>query len=232
VSQHRLHLDQLGVLALRHVQLRQPVSRVTSGPIYASLCWRIAVWSFSPGPGEVPATAVPHLARLDTSPGLATVLAPGRPVRRATLCVATTLYEGLRPAALFDALGSQLKELVLLPAPDVDARTRGWLLGVLAKTASGLEVLELRLEGKSDKVRRGATLASFVVPDRGVDLTPCSGVCVVSRCRSRCRRYISRLARCCPACAHSARFVCAPCGLLRLPNRRKAPHGWRYDATA
>jgi hypothetical protein len=106
-----------------------------------------------PGPGEVPATAVPHLARLDASPGLAAVLAPGRSVRRVTLRVASTLYDGLRPAALFDALGSQLRELVLVLAPDVDARTRGRLLGALAKTAEGLEVLELRLEGKSDEVR-------------------------------------------------------------------------------
>lgn len=106
-----------------------------------------------PGPGEVPPTAVPHLARLDASPGLATVLAPGRPVRRVTLRVASTLYDGLRPAALFDAVGSQLRELVLVLAPDVDARTRGRLLGALAKTAEGLEVLELRIEGKSDEVR-------------------------------------------------------------------------------
>jgi hypothetical protein len=110
----------------------------------------------APGPGKVPATAVPHLARLYASPGLATVLAPGCPVRRAMLRVASTLYDGLRLAALFDVLGSQLKELVLLPAPDVDARTRGWLLGALAKTAEGLEVLELRLEGKCDEVRCGA----------------------------------------------------------------------------
>jgi len=34
----------------------------------------------------------------------------------------------------------------------VDARTRGRLLGALAKTSEGLEVLELRLEGKSDEV--------------------------------------------------------------------------------
>jgi hypothetical protein len=63
-----------------------------------------------------------HLARLDASPGLATVLSPGRPVQRATLRVARTLYDGLRPAALFDALGSQPKELVLVLAPDADAR--------------------------------------------------------------------------------------------------------------
>jgi hypothetical protein len=68
------------------------------------------------------------------------------------------LYDGLRPAALSDALGlgSQLRELVLVLAPDVDAWTRRRLLGALEKTAEGLEVLELRLEGKSDEVRRNA----------------------------------------------------------------------------
>ena len=73
-------------------------------------------------------------------------------MERVTLRVASTLYDGLRPAALFDALGSELKELALVLAPDVDARTRGRLLGALAKTGEGLEVLELRLEGKSDEV--------------------------------------------------------------------------------
>ena len=63
---------------------------------------------------------------------------------------------------------------------------------------------------------------------------PC-GVCAVvrlargwfSRFRLRCKRCISKLARYCPTYAHCARFVCAPCGLLRLSNRRKAPRGWR-----
>jgi hypothetical protein len=100
-------------------------------------------------------------------------LAPGRPVERVTLRVASTLYDGLRPAALFDALGSELKELALVLAPDVDARTRGRLLGALAKTSEGLEVLELRLEGKSDEVSsspiRGPSRL-FLVPDRGVAL--------------------------------------------------------------
>jgi hypothetical protein len=35
------------------------------------------------------------------------------------------------------------------------------------------------------------------------------------------------LERCCPTYAHSARFGCARCGLLRLPNRRRARRGWR-----
>jgi hypothetical protein len=106
-----------------------------------------------PGASDVPPTAIPYLATLDASPGLAAVLAPGRPVQRVTLRVASTLYDGLRPAALFDALGSQLRELVFVLAPDVDARTRGRLLGALGKTSGGLEMLELRLEGKYDEVR-------------------------------------------------------------------------------
>jgi hypothetical protein len=61
------------------------------------------------------------------------------------LRVASTLYDGLRPAALFDALGSQLRELVLVLAPDVGARTRGRLLGALAKSVEGMEALELRI---------------------------------------------------------------------------------------
>jgi hypothetical protein len=64
------------------------------------------------------------------------------------------MYDGFRPAALFDASGSQLRELVLMP--DVDARTRGRLLSALAKSAEGMDTLELRIEGKSDEVRRGA----------------------------------------------------------------------------
>jgi len=55
-------------------------------------------------------------------------------------------------AALFDRLGSELKELVLVLAPDVDVRTRGRLSGALAKTSEMLEVLGLGLEGKSDEV--------------------------------------------------------------------------------
>jgi hypothetical protein len=100
------------------------------------------------------ACEVPSLVALDTSPGLAVALGPGRPLQRVTLHIASTLYDGLRPAAIFSALGSQLKELVLVLAPDVDARTRGRLLGALAaNTGAGLEVLELRLEGTSDDVR-------------------------------------------------------------------------------
>jgi hypothetical protein len=43
------------------------------------------------GACSVPATAVPHLVRLAASAGLTAVLAPGRPVRRVTLRVASTM---------------------------------------------------------------------------------------------------------------------------------------------
>lgn len=105
-----------------------------------------------PAAHDVPPAAAPRLAALDSSPGLAAALAPGRPLRRVTLRIASTLYDGLRPAALFGALGGALKELVLVLAPDVDVRTRGRLLGALAKTGAGLELLELSLEGTSDEV--------------------------------------------------------------------------------
>ena len=71
---------------------------------------------------------------------------------RVALRVASTLYEDLRPVALFIELGSELKELALVLALEIDARTRGRLLGVLENTGEGLEVLELRLEGRSDEV--------------------------------------------------------------------------------
>ena len=106
-----------------------------------------------PAAHEVPSAAAPRLAVLDGSPGLAAALAPGRPLRRVTLRIASTLYDGLRPAALFSSLGSALKELILVLAPDVDVRTRGRLLGALANTGTGLEILEMRLEGNSDEVR-------------------------------------------------------------------------------
>ncbi|KAH9165319.1 hypothetical protein EDB89DRAFT_1911495 [Lactarius sanguifluus] len=70
-----------------------------------------------PAAQDVPSTAVPRLAVLDSSPGLAAALAPGRPLCRVTLHIASTLYDGLRPAALFGALGGSLKELVLVLAP-------------------------------------------------------------------------------------------------------------------
>ena len=47
--------------------------------------------------------------------------------------VTSTLYDGLHPAAFFIELWSELGELVLVPAPVIDAGTRGRLLGALAK---------------------------------------------------------------------------------------------------
>ena len=99
-----------------------------------------------PGAGEVPSMAVSHLPTIDASPSLAAALAPDRPVDRVTLHVASTLYDDLRPAALFIELGSELKELAFVLAPEIDAWTRGRLLGALARTGEGLGVLELPLE--------------------------------------------------------------------------------------
>ena len=120
-----------------------------------------------PGPGEVPSTAIPNLISLDASPGLAVSLAPGRQstLRQVTLRVASTLYDGLRPAAIFEALlgaagCGQVKVLVLVLASDVDTRTRGRLMGALAKMGEGLEELELRLEGTYDEVRDALPLHS------------------------------------------------------------------------
>ncbi|KAH9062522.1 hypothetical protein EDB83DRAFT_2384230 [Lactarius deliciosus] len=62
-------------------------------------------------------------------------------LRRVTLRIASTPYNGLRTVALFGALGGSLKVLVLVLASDVDVRTRGRLLGALANTSAGLEVL-------------------------------------------------------------------------------------------
>ncbi|KAH9037210.1 hypothetical protein EDB85DRAFT_627354 [Lactarius pseudohatsudake] len=118
-----------------------------------------------PAAQDVPSAAVPRLAVLDSSPGLAAALAPGRPLRRVTLHIASTLYDGLRPAALFGALGGALKELGLVLAPDVDVRTRGRLLGALGNTGAGLEVLELSLDGTSDEVRVGCPLSALSLTD-------------------------------------------------------------------
>ena len=68
------------------------------------------------------------------------------------LPVASTLYGDLRPGALFIDVGRELKEFALVLALEIDARTRRRLLGVLANTGEGLEVLDLRVEGRSDEV--------------------------------------------------------------------------------
>ncbi|KAH9010493.1 hypothetical protein EDB83DRAFT_2680807 [Lactarius deliciosus] len=108
--------------------------------------------SVPPAAQDVPSAAVPRLAVLDSSPSLAAALAPGRPLHRVMLHIASTLYDDLRPAPLFGALGGSLKVLVLVFAPAVDVRTRGRLLGALGNTGAGLEVLELSLDGTSDEV--------------------------------------------------------------------------------
>ncbi|KAH8991819.1 hypothetical protein EDB86DRAFT_3079673 [Lactarius hatsudake] len=65
---------------------------------------------------------------------------------------ASTLYDGLRPAALFGTRCGALKELILVLVPDVVMRTCGRLLGALGNTGAGLEVLEVSPEGTSDEV--------------------------------------------------------------------------------
>ncbi|KAH9165338.1 hypothetical protein EDB89DRAFT_2011916 [Lactarius sanguifluus] len=64
--------------------------------------------------------------------------ADGCPLRRMTLHIASTLFDGLRPAALFGGLDGALKELVLDLAPDMDAHTCGRLFGVPEIRALGL----------------------------------------------------------------------------------------------
>jgi len=86
-----------------------------------------------PGTGEVPSTAVPHLTMLDASPGLAAASVPSRLVRPVGFRLTSTLYDGLLPGALFDALGSGLEELALVLAPDVDVWMQGRLLSALAE---------------------------------------------------------------------------------------------------
>ncbi|KAH9159523.1 hypothetical protein EDB89DRAFT_1915984 [Lactarius sanguifluus] len=61
------------------------------------------------------------LRLLDSSHGLAAALAP---LRHVTARIASTLYGGLRPAALFGALGGSPKELLLVLALDVDVPAR------------------------------------------------------------------------------------------------------------
>lgn len=65
-----------------------------------------------------------------------------------------------------------MKELALVLAPDVDARTRGRLLGGLAKTGEGFE---LRPKVKSDEVSFAFRGLSPFVPDHGGN---CVAFCV------------------------------------------------------
>ncbi|KAH9015782.1 hypothetical protein EDB84DRAFT_1567580 [Lactarius hengduanensis] len=75
-----------------------------------------------PAAHVVPPT-VPRLAVL--GPGLVTTLIPGRLLRRVTLRIASTLYDGLRPVTLLGVPGNALKKLGLVLAPDVDVRPLG-----------------------------------------------------------------------------------------------------------
>ncbi|KAH8978313.1 hypothetical protein EDB86DRAFT_2836893 [Lactarius hatsudake] len=77
----------------------------------------------------------------------------------------TTLYNGLRLATLFGALGSTLKELGFVLAPDVDVRTRGRPIGALANTGAGLE-------GTSDEVSLQALHKLAVADSAGASHAP------------------------------------------------------------
>ncbi|KAH9008623.1 hypothetical protein EDB85DRAFT_2064770, partial [Lactarius pseudohatsudake] len=115
----------------------------------------------------VPPAGAPRLAVLDRTPGLAAALAPGRPLRSATLRVANTVYDGFRPSTLFCALGRALKVLILVLAPDVDVaharmvvrRARKYRRGARASRAVSSD--EVRLAASSVKAGRlaVATLA-------------------------------------------------------------------------
>lgn len=92
-----------------------------------------------PAVHEVPSAAAPRLAVPGGNPGLTTAVAPSCPLCCVMLRIASALYDGLHPAALFGALGGAPKEPVLVLAPDVDVRTRRRLLVALADTGVGLE---------------------------------------------------------------------------------------------
>ncbi|KAH9166160.1 hypothetical protein EDB89DRAFT_2005437 [Lactarius sanguifluus] len=78
-----------------------------------------------PAAHVVPPNAASHLAVLDSSPSLAVALGSNHPLCRLTLRIASTLYDGLHPAA------HARKELGLIFVPHVDIRTRGriWARG-------------------------------------------------------------------------------------------------------
>ncbi|KAH8990899.1 hypothetical protein EDB86DRAFT_2937671, partial [Lactarius hatsudake] len=98
----------------------------------------------------LPSAPAPRLAVLDSSPGIAAALAPSRPLRPVTLRIANTLYDSLRPAALFGALIGAPKGLILVLMPDVGVRAHGPLLGALGNSGAGLETPELSFKGISD----------------------------------------------------------------------------------
>ncbi|KAH9011046.1 hypothetical protein EDB83DRAFT_2557111 [Lactarius deliciosus] len=71
-------------------------------------------------------------------------------------------YDGLRLMALFGALGGSCSF-----SRSMRTCTRGWLLGTLANTSAGLDVLELSLEGTSDEVSPPALYeqVGFLLPN-------------------------------------------------------------------
>jgi hypothetical protein len=135
--------------------------------------------------------AAPHSRRASRSAQYA--------LRRVTLRIASTLHDGLRPAELFGALE------VLVLALDVD--TRGQLLGALANTGAGLELLELNLEGTSDEVHSCPPLLRH------------SALIATQPSRSRCEPHCTNRSACCRRTYR--RFTRSACGLT-LPTETAA----------
>jgi len=110
-------------------------------------------------------------------------------------------------AALFDALGSELKELTSVLAPYVDARMRGRLLGPLAKTGEGRGSSCVAKESLMRYVRGFPS----TVPDSGAN---CVAFCNVRLC---CKLCISKWADC-----YSTSHSSSACyGRRPLLNQRK-----------
>ncbi|KAI0052783.1 hypothetical protein FA95DRAFT_1162552 [Auriscalpium vulgare] len=115
-----------------------------------------------------PATPVStDLESLCGSPALAMALAPHCKLREMELYVNSTLYDGLRPAALMDALAG-VRTLRMVLGHNVDARTRARLVGALGHVGQQLELLELRMEG-SDEVQQVSSHPKPRLADKDTD---------------------------------------------------------------
>ncbi|KAH9008223.1 hypothetical protein EDB84DRAFT_1551633 [Lactarius hengduanensis] len=132
---------------------------------------------------------------LDSSHGLAAALAPGHPLRRVTLRTASTLYNGLHPAALFGALGGSCSF-----SRSTQTCTRGWLLGTLANTSAGLDVVELSREGNSDEVSLQALYVQVG------SLLPIVRALRTLRLRASLPTEAGKAARRVPRCEHALRW--------------------------
>ncbi|KAI0067419.1 hypothetical protein BV25DRAFT_1099375 [Artomyces pyxidatus] len=101
-------------------------------------------------PLSLPPETLSKLSSLIAPPALAMSLAPGRTLACVSLHVESTLYDGLRPAALMDALEG-VRELRMILSRGVDTRTRARLVGALGRVGPRLRLLEIRMEGTSDE---------------------------------------------------------------------------------